>query len=574
MTTHAFMGEAAIAFVTDPGLRTLLEAHPDEVIAGAHFPDGGYAAGGYGEVTHWERFVNAYARHLRARAGCAPLTSPTGPCAQQVAYLMGIAAHGIGDERWDWLFEPKLADYGESPVHPGYAAVYATGLPGAAELGSVPPGSLINTPEFALDNIGLFEFDRLRRIPTFQPPTVDLLSVYHDLGRDDITGAGIAEGNGAIMAAVAGERAGLASEYPRVKATIPRVSALYYTGTGGVLDVAQAAAGYYGAVWKKLTTAEHPAPVVTAVNPLPDQTGVPTRWHPVKAAPGPNGGGAENRIMASLSQSLDVSTITADGFRLYGPDGERLAMEDGFPKPGPYGAGDGTHTLMLWPKQDLLACTRYTAELRPGVEDYASAGLTAPYRWNFTTRSADGTACSEPAGPAAASEPAPAGTTSSEPPANGPGSGATTTLTGPASDPTVTAGPQQVAAPSADAKAGLGLPVTSALAIRSLARVRGKGRVLRLLVSCLGPDACSGRLRLVASPGRAGSVVGARKYAIAPLKSQTLSFTLPPGARRRLSRDRRLPLDARAFQRAVRGGAGVVTNRRFVLREIRLPQRR
>ncbi len=577
VTTHAFMAEAAIPFVTDPGLRTLLEAHPNEVITGGHFPDGGYAAGGYGEVTHWERFVNAYTDHLRARTDCAPITAPDGPCAQQVAFLMGIAAHGIGDERWDWLFEPKLADLGESPVHPAYSTYSQAGLPGAAELMGLPPGSLINTPEFALDNIALVEFDRLRSVPSYVPPTSDLVEVYKDLGREDVSAAGISEGQGAILAAAAGERAGVGAEYPRVKLTAPRVSALYYTGTGGVLDVAQAAAGYYLAIWQKLQSSAHPAPVVTAVNPAPDQTGVPFLWHPVKSSPGPTGGGSENRIMASISQSLDVTTITAEDFRLYGPDGEQLAQEQDFPRPGPYGAGDGTHTLMLWPKDDLEPCTRYTAELRPGVKDYAGAGLRVPYAWSFTTRSSDGEPCpavlTEP-DPDPKLEPGPAGGGGlNEAPAAGPGSGGTTTMQGPSTDPAVVASPQQIRPPAGEDGA-LGLPATSVVAIRSLQRTRGQGRMVRVLVSCLGPDACSGTLRLYAPRGPRSRKLGARSYRIAPLKTQRIGFTLPRAARRELGRTRRLALEVRAAQRDVRGGRGAVASRAFVLRQVALPRRR
>ncbi len=137
------MAHRAIPFVDDGVLRDLLASHTDEVLAGAHFPDAGYGSssfpgGDFGEVTHWERFVNAHAAHLRGRADCAPLRDPSGPCASQVAHLMGIAAHGMGDEMWDWLFEPQMADYGEwahlrdqsrefltpwEPVWPGWPVV-------------------------------------------------------------------------------------------------------------------------------------------------------------------------------------------------------------------------------------------------------------------------------------------------------------------------------------------------------------------------------------------------------------------------------------------------------------------
>ncbi len=576
MTTHAFMAEAAIPFVAEPALRNLLQSHAAEVIAGAHYPDGGYAAssypgGDYGEVSHWERFVNGYTRALRGRADCAPLTSPSGPCAAQVAHLMGVAAHGIGDERWDWLFEPKMADFGESPVHPGYTLFSEAGLPGAAELASLPPGSLINTPEFAMDNIGLVEFDRFRKPPTTLPPVTDLLAAYHEIGRDDITGDGILAGNTAILAAAAGERSGVGAEYPRVKLTMPRVSAQYFTDSGGILDVAQAAASYYSAVWHKLTTGEQPAPVVTAVHPLPDETGVPISWHPVKASPGPVGGGSETRILASLSQALKVGTIGESAFKLYDPDGLPMAMEEGFPKAGPYGYGDGSHTFMLWPREDLRPCSRYTAEVTTALEDYAGGRLAEPYRWSFTTRSANGDACPPRLEPPVQPPVQPPGQPPvPPPPANGPGSGGTTTMSGPAADPSVTAGPQTIQA--VPAGGGHGLPAASTIAIRSLSRTFGTGRRLRLLISCLGPGDCSGRVSVVARPGgRTAATIGRRDYRLRRLGSQALTFTLPAVARSALRRTGRLAVAVRAAQNAPSGRPAAATTRNFVLRQ-RLPR--
>ena len=39
-----------------------------------------------------------------------------------IAFLMGMIGHGVGDEVWDWLFEPDVADLEEyyTPVHAGW----------------------------------------------------------------------------------------------------------------------------------------------------------------------------------------------------------------------------------------------------------------------------------------------------------------------------------------------------------------------------------------------------------------------------------------------------------------------
>ena len=56
-------------------LQALLDAHRDQVRAGAEFPDGGYwtdgtPAGDYGEEAHWQRFVDAYIEQIKARPDC------------------------------------------------------------------------------------------------------------------------------------------------------------------------------------------------------------------------------------------------------------------------------------------------------------------------------------------------------------------------------------------------------------------------------------------------------------------------------------------------------------------------
>ena len=120
VTTHSWMATDAIALVGDPQLRALLEANVDQVAAGAHFPDSGYANSAanppvdntYGEEAHWPRFSYAYLDQIRDDPACGDLTDPDGPCAARIAHVLGSMAHGMGDEVWDWLFEPNAPDRG------------------------------------------------------------------------------------------------------------------------------------------------------------------------------------------------------------------------------------------------------------------------------------------------------------------------------------------------------------------------------------------------------------------------------------------------------------------------------
>src|SRR5688572_5071941 len=73
IVTHAWMALEAIDRVQPPALRQLLDAHRDQVRAGAEFPDGGYwtrsfgtPGGDYGEEAHWQRFHDAYVAQIRS----------------------------------------------------------------------------------------------------------------------------------------------------------------------------------------------------------------------------------------------------------------------------------------------------------------------------------------------------------------------------------------------------------------------------------------------------------------------------------------------------------------------------
>src|SRR5690242_936721 len=80
IVTHAWMGLEGIDRVQPTALRQLLDAHRDQVRAGAEFPDGGYwtrdlhtPGGDYGEEAHWQRFIDAYAAQICSDPACAPL---------------------------------------------------------------------------------------------------------------------------------------------------------------------------------------------------------------------------------------------------------------------------------------------------------------------------------------------------------------------------------------------------------------------------------------------------------------------------------------------------------------------
>jgi hypothetical protein len=187
MTSHAMMGDIARSHLP-PGhiLIELLAAHRPALIGGAMFPDGGYFSGeGFpddrdlAETAHWDGFINALASvahdndcgELQADAWDAmPVLGGTvdwladdlgrelsvidirlgESCGYLVAFLMGVAAHGMSDETWEALFEPQVYQRNEQQKS---SAGYT--------LDSVPPGADPTVGQALRDAFGDDLFDAL-----------------------------------------------------------------------------------------------------------------------------------------------------------------------------------------------------------------------------------------------------------------------------------------------------------------------------------------------------------------------------------------------------------------------------
>jgi hypothetical protein len=391
-TTHAWMVDRAIRFLHPGPLKRLLKAQRMHAIAGAAYPDTGYwvepgpfptrpnarPSDDFGETSHWERFINAYVAHIRA-SHCGDLTDPTGPCAPMIAHLMGAAGHGLGDELWDWLFEPAMADHGEDPAQ----NFFADGRP-AAPLAGNPLDDASSSPEYAMDVVAVWRHRRLLPPQLPPPPVRDLVQVYSDMGLH-VTPEHILAGHAVGLGMISAEHAAAPEEGPRVVHDMPWASSHFVTEPGGVNDLGHAIDGYYLALWRKLRSDRHPRPEVTRRYPYPGADDVPVTWLPARTSPGPYGGGSRNRIIFVLSNAVDGSSVTPDTARLLDADGTAVPQLSGFPRPGPYGAADGTHAVLLYPSADLEPCSRYTVEVTTGVRDLAGAPLEHSDRWDFRT---------------------------------------------------------------------------------------------------------------------------------------------------------------------------------------------
>lgn len=391
-TTHAWMVERAIELLPPGALKTLLETQRVHAIGGSAYPDTGYwvendpivrpdprPSDNYGETSHWERFINAYVAHIRNRGDCGDLTSPTGPCAALIAHLMGAAGHGLGDELWDWLFEPAMKDHGEDPGD----NFFGPGKPGAPLDGN-PLDDASSSSEYSMDVVAVWSHQQLLPPQLPPPPVDDLVQVYTDMGLA-VTPEHILSGNTVGLSMISAEHAVAPEEGPRVEQDMPWSASHFVTAPGGVDDLGHAIDGYFEGLWRKLLADRHPDPVVIARYPYPGSSDVPATWLPARTSPGPTGGGSRNRIIFSLSNAIDPASLSPETARIVGPDGEDVAQLDGFPRAGPYGGDAGTHSVLLYPRADLEPCARYRVVIGTGIRDIQGGRLAEPVEWSFRT---------------------------------------------------------------------------------------------------------------------------------------------------------------------------------------------
>lgn len=378
--THGWMAVSAIPKVTDPALRTLLEGHLEQVRAGGMFPDAGYVFNNtFGEEAHWQRFVDSYTARILARDDCGDITAPNGPCADMVAHLMGVAAHGMGDEVWDWLFEPNSPDLGEHYTHPSVELFNESGI--EAQMDVVAIG---------VHGVPRPQIPALPSIPT-------LLASFEDSGLFSVTPqqldlAGLGEFAWDLESSLVPGHLG------PIQAAMPWTSGNLVTAPGGVEFAATAIAGYWETIWGELI-GDRPATRVSITHPAPGQTDLPaTGWDRASFDPGSSRGrgGARQRITAVLTSSMPyrrpggpgVSNQLAAGTMTITDrtTGAAVPIKAGYPKIVPYSADPGEHLIDVQPAGNLAPCRWY--DIAVGVTtplvDNRGATIT-PHRWSFRT---------------------------------------------------------------------------------------------------------------------------------------------------------------------------------------------
>ena len=335
-------------FFADPMLR-------DTAQIGAGFPDSGYAIDDpYGEMAHWEPFINAYVEWLVRTHGPRYETEEAG---RHIAFMMGAASHGLQDEIFDTLFlRYLLQEDGEDQE-------------------AADPG----TDAFLFTD-GLLEF----KPPLFVPAT-GLQEIFRISNGYEPDQSAINGGMARVKILVIDHFDAVAPGYNAMfRPRLPWGSQHYLDPDvpGSLRAEIPATAGYMLALWERLHGRFTPQALTVHTYPTATRR-LRSGDHTV----------VDSRIGLVFGIGAIVRSLNQDTVQLFGPDDRRVAIDvqhtrwSGSP-------GDSTRQVVLVPLEDLPADTVFEVRLLPGIELMNGALTTDPWSWQFKTPCPAEGACS------------------------------------------------------------------------------------------------------------------------------------------------------------------------------------
>ena len=350
--THVHMSQLARDMLSPGELREVLDAERRALEAGSMFPDSGYAVSdAYGELAHWERFLDAYVRYLRVTYD-GDYTSPEARA--HVAFLLGVASHGMADQSYDTtlLARSYEVDGPEDPDAPvdQYADYFLV----------VDEGLVFEVPAFA--------------------PYEDLPAVIRDAsGGHEVSPSTLMDAM-RRMETVAdlqtNER--IASRlYWDAWASYPFLGTHVYNprAVGSVTWTAALIAEYWRVIWARLNAADDPDADLV-IRTVPEDGG--ENW-PVDRSESE----AWGRVAIWFGYGVDRDQVSP---RVTLTDAGGAAVPVRFETA--YG-GRERNLLFVVPEETLAHDTVYTVEVGAGVETISGATTTAPSLFSFRTRCAD-----------------------------------------------------------------------------------------------------------------------------------------------------------------------------------------
>ncbi len=345
-TTHLWITEAALESLPQGELRDFIEAPELRPMLrnGTMFPDGGYPLGnGYAEIAHWEPFQGAYLEWIRARY------SPpfTGEGAQHIAFLLGMASHGMADQFFDSLYMERCR------VYDGYSNDWDPSLDTASD---VVMAGLTGAQE----------------VPETWVPWDTLVELYWDSAGFEVTADTLENGQTLLQLAVtwvgmAGADPDTVAEYQK-----PYPWAGYHlldkTVPGSPPTEATVIALYWQELWDRLNGEDPWDPPLIATVPASG-----SYLHPRDHT------SIESWVTVVFARGMESSTIESAAFEV---KDENDALH---PVSIHLFYGQSSHVVHLKPEEDWGEDRTYTVTVHPGPTSIDGQGLSQPWSFSFST---------------------------------------------------------------------------------------------------------------------------------------------------------------------------------------------
>ncbi len=324
---------------------------------GAAFPDTGYAMDvgrEYGETAHWEPFVQAYIEHLRETYG--PPYDSVG-ARERIAFLFGLAGHGMEDEVFDTIFmrlAEELEGSDQSLLDPG------------TDFMLVSDRHTDLKPDMWLPHETLLDI--------YARPEVDV-----DVSREQMELGMFIVRNTVIQ--LVGAEGGLDGLH---RPQLPWTAEHYLDPqTPGSFPYEKTVAGpYYDAMWNRLHGRFRLEDVVIQTVPAPGQRLLSTDHTSVQSRP-----------WLVFGYGVYNASLTPDTVTLQAPDGATVPVQIAYTRWGSSHPDDVGRVLELRPLAELEPDAEYTVILKPGIRLVDGTELAEELRFPFRTACDRGASC-------------------------------------------------------------------------------------------------------------------------------------------------------------------------------------
>lgn len=348
--SHLWITAQAIEHLPEGRLKDLLrEPELQEIVLnGAIFPDGGYVLDDdYGEMAHWEPFIEAYRSWIVSEFG-KPFTK--GDAARHAAFWLGIASHDMAD----WVFDSQFMEMARVYDAEGWGDGLTDGFDTATDVLLVADTGVAYQPESWV-------------------PADELSALYADAFGYQVDAATLWTGQDMLHRMVLSmprETAfnqpekvqGYREQYPWAAQNLldPLVP-------GSIATEGLVVAAYWQSLWFRLHGESGPD-LVVATAPGNGASGHPTDHTLV-----------ESQVVVVFGNGMDLATLTND----------TVTVTDGGGTPHPIDislwGGDDGNLLRIRPTTDWAVDTDYTVTLAPEVTTRTGVALGAPFSFQFST---------------------------------------------------------------------------------------------------------------------------------------------------------------------------------------------